>query len=375
MKKLQILAAFIILSSMVFSQTYKDGWGIGFGLTSPRMFGDVYSEFFNFGGHVSIQKDLDEVNTLRFKVDYLDFTSGTANTGLAKGPSTTALSFGFDYLFAFSVCHPVKLYLGTGFGFLQYTLKDAVKPLTDESKFGELSFNFFAGGKYAISREWDLKGEIAMHQISTDRFDGVYGTNGGLFGGTLDSYLSAEAGLIYYFERGAETKYCDAPGGVTNVINQAAAASAAVDYDRIQRMIDASKTAPVAVDYNKISDMLDAKLGKAAAVAPGEAVLVGINFDVNSASIKAENYAILAQDAAVLLSHPDIKVEVAGYTDKDGAEKANLTLSSKRATNVKNYLVAKGVDAARLTVKGYGESSPVSDEKAYNRRVEFKLSK
>jgi outer membrane protein OmpA-like peptidoglycan-associated protein len=379
-KKISVVFFLLLISTVLHSQTYKDGWGVGFGLTSPRMFGDTYAEYFNLGGHLFLQRDFDEVNSVRFKVDFLHFTSNGVPSGLpAVGPSNTTVAFGFDYIYGFSICHPVKLYFGTGFSGLYFKLKDAKNPITDGGNFGELSVNFIVGTKYALSKEWDLRGEFALHQVSTDRFDGIYASGGGLFGGTLDSYITSELGVVYYFDRGAETKICDLPGGVTNVYNQTAGApgNANIDYDRIQRMIDGAKSAPVQVDYKKIEDIIDAKLEKALknTTLTTEPVLVGINFDVNDATIKSENYAILAQDVAVLLSHPSLKVEVAGYTDKDGSEKGNLKLSEKRAVNVKNYLVAKGVDAARLSVKAYGEANPVSDAKAMNRRVELKIVK
>jgi outer membrane protein OmpA-like peptidoglycan-associated protein len=377
-KKLFVLLALFSFSALMYGQNYKDGWGVGFGLTSPRMFGDVYSEYFNFGGHLSLQRDFDEINSLRLKLDYLHFTSNGTPLGLAKGPSNTTFAVGFDYLYNFSICHPIKLYFGTGVTILDYKLTDAKGPILDGNNFGEIAINFIVGTKYSVSKEWELHGEFGLHQVSTDRFDGVYGPGGGLFGGTLDSYITTDLGLTYYFDRGAETKPCDAPGGITNVYNQnSAAAPAGVDYDRIQRMIDAAKTTQTPVDYKKIEDIIDAKLAKLQkpGVLSEEPVLVGINFDVNDAAIKSENYAILAQDVKVLLSHPELKVEVAGYTDKDGSEKSNISLSDKRSANVKNYLVAKGVDAARLTTKGYGEASPVSDSKALNRRVELKIVK
>ncbi|HNQ36468.1 MAG TPA: OmpA family protein, partial [Prolixibacteraceae bacterium] len=66
-----------------------------------------------------------------------------------------------------------------------------------------------------------------------------------------------------------------------------------------------------------------------------------------------------------------------GHTDSDGADDANLDLSKRRGLSVKNELVNTfGIEAARLTPDGLGESQPVApndtpSHKALNRRVEF----
>ena len=105
-------------------------------------------------------------------------------------------------------------------------------------------------------------------------------------------------------------------------------------------------------------------------------VLVGVNFDFNQATLRNESYPILDNAAGILLSHPDVSVEIQGHTDQIGSDKYNDELSMRRAEAVKKYMIAKGVDASRLTTSGKGkrellfnESDPVS--RFYNRRVEF----
>lgn len=102
----------------------------------------------------------------------------------------------------------------------------------------------------------------------------------------------------------------------------------------------------------------------------------GINFDVNKATIKPESMGTLNMIVNVMKDNPDLKFEVGGHTDADGTDDANLKLSQQRADAVKDQLVKMGIDATRLTAKGYGESKPISDNttmdgKANNRRVEF----
>lgn len=102
----------------------------------------------------------------------------------------------------------------------------------------------------------------------------------------------------------------------------------------------------------------------------------GINFDYNKSTIKPESMGTLNMIVQVLKDNPDLKFEVGGHTDGDGDAAYNLTLSQQRADAVKTQLVKMGVDAARLTTKGYGKTKPISDNitpegKANNRRVEF----
>ena len=110
----------------------------------------------------------------------------------------------------------------------------------------------------------------------------------------------------------------------------------------------------------------------------GDYTLQGVNFETNSDRLLAGASAVLNQVAETLLKYPEIKVEVQGHTDSDGAAAYNESLSSRRAQTVRDYLASKGVAAGRMTVRGYGESEPVADNttaagKAQNRRVVLRI--
>ncbi|MFD2892088.1 OmpA family protein [Flavobacterium chuncheonense] len=105
-----------------------------------------------------------------------------------------------------------------------------------------------------------------------------------------------------------------------------------------------------------------------------------ILFDTGKSSIKAQSEKVLADIVGILKEYPNAKFTVEGHTDSVGSDKLNMDLSDSRAASVKNYLVENGIDASRLTSKGYGESKPIDTNKtsagrANNRRVEINLVK
>ncbi len=108
-------------------------------------------------------------------------------------------------------------------------------------------------------------------------------------------------------------------------------------------------------------------------------ILERVYFDTGRATIRKRSYSVLRQVASVLEANPDIKLlRVQGHTDSRGRERANLELSQQRATSVKEFLIEAGIDATRLSARGYGESHPIAENdtaegRAENRRVEFHI--
>jgi outer membrane protein OmpA-like peptidoglycan-associated protein len=104
-----------------------------------------------------------------------------------------------------------------------------------------------------------------------------------------------------------------------------------------------------------------------------------IQFLHGSAEIVGASEALIQEIARTLRDHPEIvHVEVQGHTDDSGTREFNAGLSQRRAEAVKNALVRNGVDATRLTSKGYGQDKPLAPNtspgnRGKNRRVQFMI--
>jgi outer membrane protein OmpA-like peptidoglycan-associated protein len=105
-------------------------------------------------------------------------------------------------------------------------------------------------------------------------------------------------------------------------------------------------------------------------------VLKNIFFETNRFDLKPESTVELDKLVALLQENPDLRVQISGHTDNSGNPASNKTLSENRAKAVVDYLISKGIAAARLEAKGYGDTLPVADNnteegKAQNRRTEM----
>ncbi|MFO8000977.1 MAG: OmpA family protein [Marinilabilia sp.] len=89
---------------------------------------------------------------------------------------------------------------------------------------------------------------------------------------------------------------------------------------------------------------------------PGSTFELKVNYDDNEVSILEENINALDHLVHFLKNNPDKKIEVGVHTDSRGDASTNMTNSRERAESAVQYLTEKGVDASRLTSRGYGET-------------------
>ncbi|HJR99419.1 MAG TPA: DUF5723 family protein [Flavobacterium sp.] len=103
-------------------------------------------------------------------------------------------------------------------------------------------------------------------------------------------------------------------------------------------------------------------------------------FDSSKATIKPESNDKLEGIVKVMEEYNNANFKLEGHTDSTGNVAKNLQLSKDRAAAVKDYLIAKGISADRLSSEGYGVTKPIASNKtvagrAQNRRVEIILVK
>ena len=104
-----------------------------------------------------------------------------------------------------------------------------------------------------------------------------------------------------------------------------------------------------------------------------------ILFKLESASFESGVTEMLDGMLAIMNEYPQAEFAIKGFTDNSGSVSGNLKLSNSRANAVKDYLLANGVAAARLTAAGFGQDSPIASNKTragrvQNRRVEVKVT-
>ena len=251
-------------------------------------------------------------------------------------------------------------------------LSAGIGELTTDSAGGKNSDSLFSlggGVKYALSEALDLRADL--RGLKTDEADAT----------------DIAATLSLVFGLGSPSM----PAG-----EMLAPAPSDADADGVTDDVDMCPTTPPAVavdssgcaldeDLDGVADSADQCLGTAPGLsvdAAGCPVLASeivtfnldVEFDTNKASIKPGFLDDVQSLAAFLADYPNTEVLLGGHTDSIGSAEYNLALSQKRADAVKRALVVRGVDASRITAKGFGESNPIADNmvasgREQNRRV------
>jgi outer membrane protein OmpA-like peptidoglycan-associated protein/Tol biopolymer transport system component len=212
----------------------------------------------------------------------------------------------------------------------------------------------------------------------------VQDTDGNLIEGARVAFINAQTG-------DAKTVGTNAAGEATVVLNTQ------LPYDAV-----ASKTGYIPTTYEKRLpadyDKMVIKLAKEQSATPDKEALPftdlfvpvqlsGILFDFDKWNIRDDAVVEINRLVVFMQKYPTVEIELSAHTDCIGSEAYNQHLSEQRALSVKNYMVGKGIAAARMQTKGYAAKQPVNnctcqenhpctpEERAVNRRVEYKILK
>jgi len=103
-----------------------------------------------------------------------------------------------------------------------------------------------------------------------------------------------------------------------------------------------------------------------------------VNFTQNSADISGSAREVLAKTAALLKTNPRTAGIIEGHTDITGDAAYNKLISENRAVSVRNYLIAQGIDASRLSISSFGSEKPADtnatpEGRSKNRRVVIRI--
>lgn len=106
-----------------------------------------------------------------------------------------------------------------------------------------------------------------------------------------------------------------------------------------------------------------------------------IYFDYNMWYIRKESKVVLGRVVELMKKYPGMVIEIGSHTDSRGNAKFNEDLSQKRANSTREFIIQSGIDAKRVSAKGYGESVPIvkcktdescsEEDHELNRRSEF----
>ncbi|MCR5860669.1 OmpA family protein [Flavobacterium sp. J372] len=189
---------------------------------------------------------------------------------------------------------------------------------------------------------------------------------------------SAKVAILDEKNNVIETRTTGADGKVTY----------AIDCDRaytVQASVEGyeNNTFPIAKTKGGTVN-IDASLNEIAKiVTETEVVLNDVYFEFDKSNITKEGAFELDKLVEALKANPNMVIMVKGHTDSRGSDQYNMNLSNRRAKSAVQYVISRGINKARISGQGYGESQPkvpcgdncTEEQHAQNRRSEFLIVK
>ncbi|MBI5547001.1 MAG: OmpA family protein [Deltaproteobacteria bacterium] len=167
---------------------------------------------------------------------------------------------------------------------------------------------------------------------------------------------------------GGKVAYRAEPTRATVVLTQAGTGETWVDLELFDSSYELTIVQKASMDQKITANAMFEELEKAGSIA------LDIPFEFGKATLKPESAALVDEIVAMLKAQPALELSVEGHTDNVGTAESNQRLSQDRAAAVVAALVARGLDAKRLSPAGFGQTRPVADNapeegRAKNRRV------
>ena len=161
----------------------------------------------------------------------------------------------------------------------------------------------------------------------------------------------------------------------------AACETASTTTGDVTGSVESSSTTAASTASSSTSSASTGAGATATASVKSEFAKVGttVLFDFDSAQLTDYAQRVLDRQAAFMKARPETRVTIGGHADERGTREYNLALGERRASSSRDYLVAKGVNAARIRIVSYGKERPAavgSSEAAWrlNRRSETVLN-
>lgn len=162
--------------------------------------------------------------------------------------------------------------------------------------------------------------------------------------------------------------------GRANVENKSGAVDLASARDTTRVRGNARPSAVTTMSEAEVQ----AIFGEALAALPPPARRFVLNFRFESDDLTDQSRKLLPEILRVVRGHPFASVVVTGHTDTTGTHQANYALGLKRASTIRNLLIAAGLDAAQIEVSSLGETDPFvrtpdGTAEPRNRRVDISV--
>jgi OOP family OmpA-OmpF porin len=180
-------------------------------------------------------------------------------------------------------------------------------------------------------------------------------------------FISSKSGKKYTGRAGKDGKFSTTlPVGDTFVI-------------KVKAIVDSTKFGLIAIRQLEPDEQFTEPFFVNVKFEPARSYrLDNVYFDTGKFLLRPESFTELDELVSYMKWKENEKIEIGGHTDNVGNDADNLKLSQQRAEAIRQYLIKKGIQPARVIAKGYGASEPVADNataegRQNNRRTEVKI--